>query len=323
MFPTFPLMLSHSRHAALTESLARRGRPAASSRHFAVYPLDPPAESAASAETVVVHRFAPSQIDNNLGYYVVSELLPLLAARLGAGDAADERFAYTEQEVFEHCVGAIVRSIDANERRAWHRFYANTLAALERAIADPAQPADFIGPFGVIYDRVAQLACGRTLLDAGTCFGFLPLLLPRRSRGHDGAHADAERPPQIVGCDQEAALIGFARAYAAHQGIDHVRFVVADILADDIERLGVFDTVTAIHLLEHLDPRQTRRAIANLWRLTGKRLIINVPLEETPDPRFGHRQVFDQERLIALGQELGGPFQYFELHGGWLVVDKL
>ena len=80
--------------------------------------------------------------------------------------------------------------------------------------------------------------------------------------------------------------------------------------------------VTALHLLEHLEPAQTAQAVAHLWRLTARRLIIAVPLETVPDPRYGHQQVFDRDRLLAIGRTLGGHCDYFEYHGGWLVIDR-
>lgn len=121
--------------------------------------------------------------------------------------------------------------------------------------------------------------------------------------------------------------MGFADDYTRHEGLAQARFGVADILADDMERElaplpARFDVVTALHLLEHLEPEQTNRAVANLWRLTARRLIIAVPIEDTPDPRYGHRQVFDRRRLLALGHALGGRCEYFEHHGGWLVSDR-
>jgi predicted SAM-dependent methyltransferase len=83
-----------------------------------------------------------------------------------------------------------------------------------------------------------------------------------------------------------------------------------------------FDVVTAIHLLEHLQPQQTETAIANLWKITGRRLIISVPLEEKPDKQFGHQQVFDQQRLSAIAQQLSTSYRYFENRGGWIVIDR-
>ncbi|MBK7540685.1 MAG: methyltransferase domain-containing protein [Candidatus Competibacteraceae bacterium] len=141
------------------------------------------------------------------------------------------------------------------------------------------------------------------------------------------AQARAGALGEITGCDLNPALMAFANDFVAHNPSLAVRFGVADILAGDIERElaplpARFDVVTALHLLEHLESEQTEAALANLWRLTAKRLIVAVPLEAVPDPRYGHRQVFERERLLALGRTLGGRQHYFEYHGGWLVVDR-
>lgn len=322
-----PLVLSPRRHAALTACLAQSVPATAGSRHFTLYRLEPAEHTAPEPELVVVHSFTQAQIDNNLGYFVVSELLPLLAAARGRtprGTQPNDLFAYDEQMIFEHCVGAIVRSIDGNEQRAWHRFYANSLAALAQAMDAHTAASDFIGPFAIIYRELMSLIYGVTLLDAGTCFGFLPLLLARQG-GCDPDAADrllSEPLERIVGCDLDGALVGFASAYARQQELHNLSFVVADLLTEQLARLGVFDTVTTVHVLEHLDHDQTLRVLHHLWQVTARRLIVVVPLEEKPDPRFGHRQVFNEDRLLALGRELGGRCWYFELHGAWLVVDR-
>ncbi len=312
-----PLVLSPLRHAPLTAALAALVPATARNKHFTLYAFATPAyATTALPEVVVVHHFSATQIDNNLGYYVAEELLPLLRTAWGAlppVTQAEDPLAYDEQAIFEHCVGAIVRSMDGNERRAWHRFYANSLTALEQAMQEPTATPDFVAPFAAIYRHLMTLVRGHTFLDAGTCFGFLPLLLARQT------DLGLER---IVGCDLDSALVSFATAYATHQQHAHVQFVQADLLADDFVHLGSFATVTAIHVLEHLAGAQTMHALANLWAVTGQRLIVAVPLEETADPRFGHRQVFDQARLLGLGHELGGHCQYLELHGGWLIVDR-
>jgi SAM-dependent methyltransferase len=130
----------------------------------------------------------------------------------------------------------------------------------------------------------------------------------------------------IVGCDLNSALVNLANGYARFKGLQPVTFMVADILAGDIQSVLApaprFDVVTAIHLLEHLEPWQTQQAIDNLWKITGRRLIIAVPVEEIPDPRFGHRQTFDQKRLAAMGRKLGGRCHSFESHGAWIVIDR-
>ncbi|HRD48783.1 MAG: class I SAM-dependent methyltransferase [Candidatus Competibacter sp.] len=318
------MMLSRHRHALLVNGLEQQAAPLGASAHFQLYPLT---ATPLADEFIIIHEFSASQIDNNLGYYVVSELLPLLAAHRRRVDSG-----YSEQDEFERSVGDIVRSMAGNERRAWWLFYANTLNATQNS-AGLGQPpgrsdeaaSDFISLFGAIYRYALELiealpaaASPPTVLDAATCFGFFPLLLARVRAATLG---------EIAGCDLNPALMAFAADYASHDGLTSVQFGVADILTDDIERelaplSARFDVVTALHLLEHLEFEHTEKAVANLWRLTARRLIIAVPLEETPNPRYGHRQVFDRERLLALGRTLGGPFEYFEHHGGWLVIDR-
>ena len=320
------MMLSRRRHALLVDGLEQRAAPLAASAHFQLYALT---STMPTDELIIVHDFSAAQIDNNLGYYVVTELLPLLAGQRQRIDSG-----YSEQDEFERSVGDIVRSMAGNERRAWRLFYANTLkatqasAGLTQSRGQPNEIAnDFIGLFGAIYRYALNLiealpaaALPPTVLDVATCFGFFPLLLARVN-GSTGTLGD------IAGCDVNPALMGFADDYARHEGLAQVAFGVADLLAEDIERElaplpARFDVVTALHLLEHLEVEQTEQAVAHLWQLTARRLIIAVPLEATPDPRYGHRQVFDRDRLLALGQRLGGRCAYFEYHGGWLVVDR-
>ncbi|MEH6874511.1 MAG: hypothetical protein V7849_08960, partial [Candidatus Competibacter sp.] len=207
-----PLTLSRNRHGILVECLERRADPVAQSNHFILYDLGSRQETAVCLDdVVVVHDFAPAQIDNNIGYYVANELLPLFhSSRFAAGT---EGYAHSEQDLFERYVGEIVRSIDGNERRAWHLYYDNTLAALRRvppewsgAMVPPgAAHQDFIGDFGAIYRRAIDLIAelpGATVLDVATCFGFLPLLLAAERRGQ------GDDPGDIVGCDLNPALVG-------------------------------------------------------------------------------------------------------------------
>ena len=320
------MMLSRHRHAVLVNGLEQRAAPLAASAHFQLYPLT---AAVPTDELIIVHDFISGQIDNNLGYHVVAELLPLLAAQRHRIDSG-----YSAQDLFERAVGDIVRSMAGNERRAWRLFYANTLNAtqISAGLGQPPGPpnqatSDFIGLFGAIYRYALDLiealpaaASPPTVLDVATCFGFFPLLLARVRA--------AKTLGDIAGCDLNPALMAFAEDYVRHEGLAAVNFGVSDILAEDLERElaplpARHDVVTALHLLEHLEFQQTERAIANLWRLAARRLIVAVPLESAPDPRYGHRQVFDRERLLALGRTLGGRCDYFEYHGGWLVCDRL
>ena len=325
------ITLSRARHGLLVDSLADRAEPVARSERFVVYALDPnwPTGGGAPAleDIVLVHDFARREIDNNIGRFVAEELLPLLTASgsLGRSNAG-------EQEVFERFVGDIVRSMDGNEDCAWRLFYDNTLAALHWAGQGPGEtngtspaPQDFIADFAAIYRRVADLVTETapdTVLDVATCFGFLPMLLASDAWGNG---TGSRRPRRIVGCDLNPALIALAEGVARQRRLTDTRFVRADILdADRAPDLAPpYDVVTAIHLLEHLEPMQTAPAMDALWSMTGRRLIIAVPVEEVPDARFGHRRVFDQDSLGALGRRTDGFCHGFDHHGAWLVIDRI
>jgi hypothetical protein len=122
--------------------------------------------------------------------------------------------------------------------------------------------------------------------------------------------------------------VSLADHYRRQRLIPGIAFVRADILdervARELDADGTgFDVVTAIHLLEHLAADEAALAMDTLWALAARRLIVAVPFEATPDPRFGHRQVFDRESLLALAPGGGeGRHRYFEHHGGWLVIDR-
>lgn len=331
-----PMTLSHERHGLLAHCLAERVAPLARSARFTIYSLGscrlPPAAAAADGDDIVlVHDFAPAEIDNNIARYVADELLPLLYS-CGLRPGAADGYAASDQEVFERFVGEIVRSMDGNERRAWHLFYDNTLAALDRAgqkeggaKKESDAPRDYIADFAAIYSRVGDLVAEiapSSLLDVGTCFGFLPLLLA------SGAGPETYRPRKlrcIVGCDLNPALVALAESYARRRKLSGVRFVETDILSvNGYGRLPEpsFDVVTALHLLEHLETEQTAAAMEALWSLARRRLIVAVPVETVPDPRFGHRQVFTCESLHALGQGTAATSRCFEDHGAWLVIDR-
>lgn len=332
-----PMTLSRQRHSLLTQCLAERAAPLARSPRFTIYSLDSCRPSSVAAcnldDIILVHDFTPSEIDNNIARDVADELLPLLfscAARRGPADG----YAASDQDLFERFVGEIVRSMDGNERRAWHLFYDNTLAALDRAEENEGgtkdesdAPRDYIADFAAIYRRVGSLVAEiapLSLLDVATCFGFLPLLLASRARPKTH-HRQKLRC--IVGCDLNPALVALAESYVRQRKLTGVRFVEADILS--IKGLGrtlpepSFDVVTAVHLLEHLEPAQAAAAMEALWSLARRRLIVAVPIETVPDTRFGHRQVFTRESLCALGQATAGTRRCFEDHGAWLVIDRV
>jgi hypothetical protein len=91
---------------------------------------------------------------------------------------------------------------------------------------------------------------------------------------------------------------------------------------------GTAETVTALHLLEHLDDAAIDTVVDEALRLARRRVVVAVPFEDEPRACYGHIQRFDLARLRLLGARLsdehpGVTASVHEFHGGWLVLDKV
>jgi 2-polyprenyl-3-methyl-5-hydroxy-6-metoxy-1,4-benzoquinol methylase len=170
-----------------------------------------------------------------------------------------------------------------------------------------------------LYRRVFELQSGTSFLDAGCSSGLLPLLL-------------AEQVPslsRIVGVDIRPQPFGTARTLAEEHQLKNVQFIQADLLDSGFCELGLFDTITLLHVLEHFSEQDMYRVLAHLLAITGQRLIIAVPYEhETPEIIYGHEQLFSQTKLEAVGQWClqqwngKGTMHYEDSADGLLIVER-
>jgi Methyltransferase domain len=240
--------------------------------------------------TLVVHDLPPAALDNDIGAAIAAELVqPGLVAGAGA---------------FERCFAGVVESTGPSPAQTWDRFYDNTLAAL----GDPAREGDGpIATFAAIYDHARELAAGDSVLDVGSCFAFFPLRIAGAFR--------------VTASDCHQPTLALARRTARRLGLP-VTFAGADITRPlPFADAGV-DTVTALHVLEHLPEHAGPAVLAGLCRVARRRVIVAVPLEAAPDPSYGHRQAFDLPRLASLGRAVTGwRGDAHELRGGWLVLE--
>jgi hypothetical protein len=62
--------------------------------------------------------------------------------------------------------------------------------------------------------------------------------------------------------------------------------------------------------------------LAELCRVARRRVVVAVPLEDVPDPTYGHARVFDLPALADLGRATGWAWSAEEYEGGWLVLDR-
>jgi SAM-dependent methyltransferase len=233
-------------------------------------------------------------VDNDLADVIVAELAPL--------------GLIPDAEAFERLFTSIVEGSAPTPGLAWNSFYRNTLARLRRP-ADAQPPASgSVAAFARIYAEVGRLTVGSAVLDLGSCFGFLPILLAEQLPG-PVVGSDADEPTALL-----AGRIG--RALGGR----------ASFLVADARRLPLPDravaTVTVIHLLEHLCPADGATVLGEATRVADRRVIVAVPFEDTPNPAYGHVRTFNAAVLAELGGATGWQCACWESDGGWLVLDR-
>ncbi|MGB3482535.1 MAG: mycofactocin oligosaccharide methyltransferase MftM [Mycobacterium sp.] len=241
-----------------------------------------------SAELLTVeHNLTPDELSDELAVQLAEQLVDTGALR--------------GQPEFESVFTGIVRSTVDGGWPAWRQFYVNSMARLE----------DGSTAFAPIHHRAAALVAGPSVVDLGSCFGFFPLRLSRM--GIAVTATDLSAPTMQL---LELASMDLRRP------LHTVTADAADVPLPD----GYADTVTALHLIEHLPDAVLGRVLSEALRLARRRVVVAVPFEDEPRECYGHIQRFDPSRLQALGEQLcdehaGLTATVDEFHGGWLILD--
>jgi SAM-dependent methyltransferase len=267
----------------------------------------------AEPKTILVHWFRPEDFHTNISHQLAVELKPfdIITSNQLLG------------ELMTGIVGGALFPDDV--RRAWNYFGANTLQRLlilvSSAVTSHLPDYGSLGASATLYQRVFELSIGERFLDAACNGGFFPLLL-------------AERIPfvsEVVGVDIDADVFKVAQELAEERHLSDVRYVQADLLADDFSAIGTFDTVTALHVLEHFTEEDMYRILANLLKVTAHRLIFAVPYElGEPSQAYDHKQLFTRAKLEAVGtwciEQLQGAgrmwYEDISPSGGLLLIER-
>ncbi len=236
----------------------------------------------------VVHDIKPDELSDDLA--------ELLAEQL------DDAGVLRGQPEFELVFTGIVRSTIDGAMPAWRRFYRNSLDRLE---SGPAA-------FAPVHEHAESLLVGARLVDLGSCFGFFPLRAA--ARGYTVLATDLSAPTMQLLDRVSAALERPVRTLTC----DATRVPLPD---------GNADTVTVLHLLEHLDPETAAAVVDEALRLARARVVVAVPFEDEPRACYGHIQRFDETALRLLGTRIAAQYNgiridVHEYHGGWLVLDR-
>ncbi len=253
----------------------------------------------------VLHALPPAEVTNDAVALIAGELVdPGWVA--GAG-------------LFERILAGLVLSSDPDPVAAWSAFYAGSLQRLDGLIrGDIRDDAGHgsLAEFAPIYDRAESLIAqvdSVSTLDLGCCFGFFPLRL---------ALADPRRA--VSAADVSAGTCTLLRTVAAAMDAP-LPVVHCDAAAVPLPD-GAADTVTLLHVLEHVDAEHGRRILTECLRLAKHQVIVAVPLETEATAAYGHVRTIDLAELAEVGSELRSGTDWhvdvFEHHGGWLVLRR-
>ncbi|MGB2718188.1 MAG: mycofactocin oligosaccharide methyltransferase MftM [Rhodococcus sp. (in: high G+C Gram-positive bacteria)] len=251
-------------------------------------------------ENVVVRRIPGLEFDAARTGSTVQVGHGLTSAEIGERlvsiVTAQARHVGLSQREFELVLVGIVRSTVSDPIDAWATYYRNSLDELLSGAAE----------FAPVHERAESLAVG-SVLDLGSCFGFFPLRLAMK--GHS-----------VTATDLSAGTMRLLATVAPHLGVtlDTTVCDAADVPVAD----NSVDTVTALHLLEHVDADTGFRIVTEALRIARSRVVIAVPFETETTACHGHVRTFDGAALVELGRSTGAQFQTAEHHGGWLVIDK-
>lgn len=283
----------------------RRGLRTIRTEHFDVV-----VESRPGGIVGVQHLLDPRDLDDDLGGMLAAELF-------GPGWLRGA-------DLFERLFTGVVLTSAADATEGWELFYRNTLARLDALLDEGRRGAEqghdaggehdggpghgILSGYAPVYGHVESLLAPGTVLELGSCFGFLALRLAAQGR-------------PVVASDISAGTISLLDRIA-----ERLRIPLASIAAD-AARLPYAprctDNVLAVHLLEHLDHDHGDRVVAEAVRLAAHRVVIAVPLEEQADETYGHVRTVSLADLETWGASTGLPFEVHEFSGGWLVIDTV
>ncbi|MDH3005600.1 MULTISPECIES: mycofactocin oligosaccharide methyltransferase MftM [Gordonia] len=200
------------------------------------------------------------------------------------------------QEQFESAAVGIIRTTAGTSADAWSAFYDNSLRELRYGTS----------AFAPVHRRAHSLLTGSSVLEVGSCFGFFALACAM-----DGFDVSA--------CDISPGAVSLLSCASRRLGLP-VHSAVGDATALPYDDDSV-DTVSLIHLLEHLDAPGVEAALSEALRVARRRVIVAVPFEEEPSPHFGHRlRLTETDLHIWAGSVAHSGAHVFVDHGGWLIL---
>lgn len=236
----------------------------------------------------VEHNLTPDELCDELAVMLAEQLVDTGAVR--------------GQSEFELVFTGIVRSTVHGGLPAWLRFYRNSLDKLEHGTT----------PFAAIHTWAAGQVQGRRMIDLGSCFGFFPLRMARRGI-------------EVLATDLSDPAMHLLKQISSHLRRP-LTTLACDAAAVPLPDRSA-DTVTALHLIEHLPTDSITAVLDEAVRLARRRVVVAVPFEDSPRECYGHIQRFDLTTLRRMADDVAERHREisaraYEFHGGWLILDR-
>ena len=247
----------------------------------------------------IAHRIGDANIDDTLTDRIENELFA--PGWLSGND------------LFERVFTGLILSARQDALDAWELFYRNTrmtLAAFLDGRCDAAG-VEGLGAFAEIYRHVDGIVPSTgSVLELGSCFGFLALHLA--SRHHR----------RVTASDVSTSSMSLLGALAPRLGVclSTTTLDARTLACPDAS----YDTVVLVHLLEHLDDVEGRRALDEARRVARRTIVVAVPYEDVATASYGHVRTIcrrDLEDWAVQDPRWRGRVEDFR--GGWLVLERV
>lgn len=220
---------------------------------------------------------------------------------------AEELFApgwLRGSKLFERIFTGVVRTCREDALDAWEVFYRNTLDGEGRPRSPGGGEDATLGP---VHDHLMEILPAGSVLDLGSCFGFLPLRI-------------AATGQRITATDSDPSIIDLLGRVASRIG-SPLEVTPADARHLPFED-DSFDVVLAVHLLEHLDDESGHQVLVEASRVARHQVVVAVPFEDEPNESYGHVQALTLADVERWGASSGLGHRAYEHHGGWLILDQ-
>lgn len=247
----------------------------------------------------IAHRVGDSSIDDTLTGRIEAELFA--PGWLSGND------------LFERVFTGLILSARQDPLDAWELFYRNTRMTLA-AIIDGRGGMEVtkgLGAFAEIYHHVDRIVPPTgSVLEIGSCFGFLALHLASRHRR------------RVTASDVSTSSMSLLGALAPRLGIclSTTTLDARTLACPDAS----YDTLVLVHLLEHLDDVEGRKALDEARRVARRTIIVAVPYEDVATASYGHVRTVcrgDLEQWAVQDPRWRGRVEDFR--GGWLVLERV